>query len=204
MSSTKTSPRTIRGPKPSSAASGGNGSGPASVAPKPNPTARGRATNGTQPTKRGAKSNVAASAASGLTALIDAALADMREADPHVIARRLLPNLTEEMREKLLLVGLTDRVSQAMARARSNGIAAPVRREGPSKWEVAKRVWVAGEHKLLADCDFSDLMTLGEQHREISARNIARAVEYEQLAAELREAGCATVRELWERKDLAA
>lgn len=139
---------------------------------------------------------------STLTALIDTALARSREPDPHVVARRLLTRLPDELRAELLIAGLVDRVRNRIHLDRMhNGLTQ--RRPGPSKWSVI-RVPVLG--KFLEDCDLSDLEALAQDYRERGAALIARATEVDGLADDLRASGCATVGEMWSQadKDLAA
>jgi hypothetical protein len=148
--------------------------------------------------------NGQASAGQTITTLIDATLARTREADPHVIARRLLPKVSAEDLRTLALAGLVDRVSKRVHLARELGLGAPVRREGRSRWQVAQRVCAAGEWRLLEDCGVAELDALIEQHEVIVAQNAARADEYRALRAQLVASGCATVGEFWAREDLAA
>jgi hypothetical protein len=139
-----------------------------------------------------------------LSDLIAQILSRTKEADPHVIARRYLAKLTPEMREQLVLVGFADRISRMVATVRSDGVKTPTRSVGKSKWQVAQRVCPAGEHKLLSDCDLSDLLLLEKQHLALSAMNQARALEYRDLADQLFASGCDTVGEMWRVLGMAA
>jgi|SRR6185312_11309638 len=127
-----------------------------------------------------------------LTGTIDAYLARSREADSHVIARRLLAKVTEH-HETILLAGLAYLVRQRIHVDRhATGLTPSA---GPSKWSVVKRVPVLG--KLLEDCDVSDLEALAEDYRRRAGAMLARADEVEQLADQLRASGCGTVGEMW-------
>lgn len=147
----------------------------------------------------GVTKSASPSSGRSLSQLIVAALAKSTEADPHVIARRLLPQLENDHVDELVLAGLLDRVSKHIQMVRGSGVTA--RPAGPSKWRVVQRVCPGSQWKLLEDCDLSDLVMLAEQSRDLAARNAARALEYEQLADRLRASGCATVGELWARDE---
>lgn len=133
--------------------------------------------------------------------LIEDVLAHSREADPHVIARRLLPRLSEDDLTALALRGLVDQVSTQIRRVREGGVGG---RPGPSRWQVAQRVCVEGTWKLLANCTATDLETLAGQHRDLAAKNLARADEYHDLATAVRRAGVETVGALWTRQETLA
>lgn len=58
------------------------------------------------------------------------------------------------------------------------------------------RVHVDGGWKLLGECSYADLMFAAQERRSHAARNLAKADQFESLAARLESAGAATVADL--------
>jgi hypothetical protein len=131
--------------------------------------------------------------------LLREALARSREPDPHVVARRVASKLSRET-----LIGAAIWGLEAMAREqiRITRYAAP----GPSRHSIVmrERVAIGDVWMFLDDCGADELLMLASEYRERSEAMLAKAVEYESLADELQRSGCATVGDLWARKDLAA
>jgi hypothetical protein len=127
-------------------------------------------------------------------------LAHSKEADPHVIARRLLPRLTADQREELLIQGLEELTKLEIIATRQAIRASEVRPRGLSRWRVAmpERVWV-GEWKLLENCKLDDLRWLADDYRARSEQMAAKEREFRLLAEDLEVSGCATVGEMWAR-----
>lgn len=128
-----------------------------------------------------------------LAALIERALTT-KEPDPHVIAMRVVPKLSDEVRQQMIYAGVLDRVCKQISFERSAG----PRKPGPSKWATVQRVAPGGEWKLLADCTTDDLLLLAAEYRQRSDELLAREREYRELAGQLRASGCATVGEMWD------
>jgi hypothetical protein len=136
-----------------------------------------------------------------LNATIRDALERWKEPDPHVVARRLLAKIPPGERDRLVLHGLTERVTLMVRVERQSGGNTP--RQGRSRWQrFAQRVNVAGEWKRLGDCTAEDVDWLAADRAEESARLAAVAQQFRMLAAQMRAAGVATVADLGDDVEL--
>lgn len=129
--------------------------------------------------------------------LIARELARSGEANPTVVARRLLPKLKPAEREEVLLDGLVQLTHQAVIQSRQIKRSGTRATAGPSRWKIAmpERVYV-GEWKLLENCGLDDLRYLAADYRMRAEQMEAKALEYERLAGGLERSGAATVGEM--------
>lgn len=139
-----------------------------------------------------------------LDALIRASLDRSREADPHVIARRLIARIPDEHLRAALAECLGDRVRHVMhldrMRSAAPEVPSPAGR-GRSRWEQAapllrQRYCVAGEWKLLGDCTADDCDLLADDYARRAAQQAAVEARFRRLAAQLRASGASTVSDL--------
>jgi hypothetical protein len=141
-----------------------------------------------------------------LSDLIRRELAKSKEADPHVIGRRLLPRLTDDMRAEVLARGIGELVTEAIRFERMKGGSATENAShatGPSRRSVAmrERVYVGSEWKMLDECGVDDLLAIASDYRTRSEQLAARSLEFDALAQELKRSGCATVGEMRARAE---
>lgn len=130
-----------------------------------------------------------------LSELIRRELARSREPDPHVVGRRLLPKLTEEMRQEILVQGIAELVRREIRLARMDkSVGVP----GPSRRSIVmrERVCVRGDWMMLEECGVDDLLAIADEYRTRSKQLAAKALEFDGLAHELKRSGCATVGEM--------
>jgi hypothetical protein len=132
-----------------------------------------------------------------LEELIQRNLDRSTEADPHTIARRLIPRLSPLHKSQILTDGLAELVREQIRLAR---MTPPNQRTGPSKWKnaAAERVWTGERWMMLDDCGIAELNAIALNYEILAAQNAAKAVEYHTLAKALERSGYKTVGEMRE------
>lgn len=133
-------------------------------------------------------------------------IADTDLADPQDIAATIIADLNPDDYPAVLAEALPQYVRQIMGayRMQSHGAIPP----SSAKVDAVRAWWArvlseavdvsggGGEWKRLGDCTAPDLLAVATFRREMAARNMATARQYEALAARLDEAGCKTVADL--------
>ena len=125
--------------------------------------------------------------------LIDAAMVKGDEADPHVIARRLLRHLTQEERDDMVLRGLAEEVALRQRAVRAE---VPTAAPGPSRWSQVKREVAPFVNKFLDECTLDDLRQIVYLYDEQISRTQAVRERYAKLLAEMLRTGAETVADL--------
>lgn len=137
---------------------------------------------------------------------IEAALDVTDIADPHILAGKIINDLTEQDIRDALAVTLPSYVREVI-RTRRNAHPLPAsptparssKVEGISRWwSTQLRDRVQGEHgwKMLGECGYTDLMAAAERLRTQASRNVAKASQYERLATVVQEHGVERVADL--------
>lgn len=146
-----------------------------------------------------------------LNRLIREYLTRTKEADPHVIARRLVARIPTEERDAALASCLGDRVRIEIGRQRMHAHALPVAaqpRPGVS-WRkraasvLNQRIPVpGGGWKQIGDVTADEFDAIADDHARRAAEQEAVAARYRRYAQELRRSGAATLRDLGEDFEL--
>jgi hypothetical protein len=152
-----------------------------------------------------------------INAEVRSALERWKEADPHVIAKRLVARVPEEDLRAVLADVLGDRVRIVIGqkRMRTSGLGerlAPPSaglQRGASRWQVwsgdlTQRYCVDGVWKLLGECSADDCDSLAVDYARRAAEQSALEDKFRRLSARLRASGAATVADLGDQLEAAA
>jgi hypothetical protein len=153
-----------------------------------------------------------------LRKLIHEMLGRSEEADPHVIAKRLVTRIPQEDLREALASSLADTVRIEIGRLRMQAFNRPAPtsvhagsseeasgRVGKSRWErhaevlLNQRIFVDGDWKILRDCTADDLEKVADGHADRAREAEAVAARFRGFAAKVRAAGVATMGELDKR-----
>ena len=126
--------------------------------------------------------------------LILAVLKRGREADSHVIARRLIARLSPELVDELISYALVERVQMCQRQVRATRTFAPEQAEpGPSKWAQVYREPAPFIGKFLDECTAEDLRAIVASYEAHLAGMRAARDRFAELLAQLEATGAETV-----------
>lgn len=137
-----------------------------------------------------------------LNGLIRETLDQSSEADPRVIAHRLVARIPQDVRDAALASCLGDRVRIEIGRRRMHATVVSAEVAPGTSWReraadmLKQRVNVAGEWKLLGDCSAEDFDSLADEAERRAAEQSATAAKYRRYALLLRKASCPTLSDL--------
>lgn len=138
-----------------------------------------------------------------LYTIVHEALAATTKNDPREIAADVLGRIPDEALRECLETALVCYVSNKITGSRKGVPTEPSKPAAASKkvasirsnWAafLAERVQVDGVWKTIAECTADDVEALAANRREVAARNLAHAKNFERLAVSMRAQGAATV-----------